>query len=190
MKTINVKSSEQPKSSRLKFPFSTLELSIFFVVIAAILLASFFILAPKRAIDEVADTRRRADITRIYDSVTLFLIDQGGEVPTYGGGTDIPKVETTNILTEGVSVEQLDGFVPKYLSTMPRDPDGSSYKIGIFANGRVAVAASLSTGETYIISESNPNVVQRALDERSKENETATDPNALPGGTPTDDFSD
>lgn len=189
MKTINVKSSDQPKNSRLKFPFSTLELSIFFVVIAAILLAGFFILAPKRAIDEVADTRRRSDITRIYDAVTLFLIDQGGELPTYGGGTEVPKVETTNILTEGVSVEQLDSFVPKYLSTMPRDPDGSSYKIGVFANGRVAVAASLSIGETFIISESDPSVIQKALDARSNETEE-TDPGVLPGGTPTDDFSD
>lgn len=157
MKTITVTSETNNKPKR-QFPLNLGDLGIFLVLAIALIVAAFFILRPMQQIDEVADSRRKSDIGKIYDGITLYLIDKGGELPLYDVDKDLPEVSSTNILEAGIDLERVNTLLPEYIVNLPKDPTGASYKIGVLNNGRVAVATRLSTGEIYLVSQSNSSI--------------------------------
>lgn len=157
MKTITVTSETNNKPKR-QLPLNLGDLGIFLVLAIALIVAAFFILRPMQQIDEVADSRRKSDIGKIYDGITLYLIDKGGELPLYDVDKDLPEVSSTNILEAGIDLERVNTLLPEYIVNLPKDPNGASYKIGVLNNGRVAVATRLSTGEIYLVSQSNSSI--------------------------------
>lgn len=184
MKTITVTNNDATPKRKLRIPFSSSEIGIFLVVVIALLAAAFFILKPFQQVDELSDSRRRSDISKIYDGITLYLIDKGGEIPTYDVGKDMPEVTTTDILDKGVELERIDSLVPDYITYLSKDPSGSSYKIGLLNNGRVAVATRLSTGEIYVVSQVNSSI---KLPDPNEPEQSSTSRTALPGGIPVDE---
>lgn len=178
MKTITVTNNDTEPKRRFRLPFSSLEVGIFLVVSITLIIAAFFILKPIQKVDELSDSRRRSDISKIYDGITLYLIDKGGEIPTVTPGKDMPAVTNADILEKGANVEDLDALVPDYILSISKDPTGNSYKVGLLSNGRVAVATKLSTGEIYVVSQSSSSIKPQT-DESETSSSTVT---ALPGG--------
>jgi len=149
----------------------------------ALLIAAFLVLRPVQQIDAVADSRRKSDISKIYDGITLYLIDKGGEIPTFDGGKALPTITSVDILTAGIEIEKIDSLVPDYIVSLSKDPTANSYRLGLLKNGRVAVAIKLSNGEVYLVSELSSSL---ALP-RANETTESSSRTALPGGVPVTD---
>ena len=117
---------------RTKRGFTLLEVLL---VIAAIgILASIVLVAinPNKQITQVRDAVRKAYVNTIRKAIEQYSIDNGGQYPTgiaSGSYKDIcPIGQVTGQCAD------LSALVPNYLSSIPVDPTGSNYKVGVNPN--------------------------------------------------------
>lgn len=131
-------------------------LEILLVIAAIGILASIVLVAinPNRQLAQVRNAERRSELNTIYKALEQYLIDKQG-YPV--GITDTEQDICTNNNTTGCV--NLGVLVPDYVSSIPVDPTGISYKIGI-VEGRVRVRASgAELGATIAVSGSGGSVV-------------------------------
>jgi uncharacterized delta-60 repeat protein/prepilin-type N-terminal cleavage/methylation domain-containing protein len=109
--------------------FTLLEILLTITLIG--ILASIVLVAinPNRQLSQNRDLNRQKDIAEIQKAVELYAVRNSGEYPA-----GIPTGSYKDICPEGEVTEEcvdLSILVPNYLSSIPTDPSGSNYKIGI-----------------------------------------------------------
>jgi uncharacterized delta-60 repeat protein len=84
---------------------------------------------PNRQISLLRDSARLSDISNIKKALEQYSIDSGGQYPS---GISIGNYKEI-CLEGGVTSECVDlsFLVPDYISGIPKDPTGESYKVGI-----------------------------------------------------------
>jgi hypothetical protein len=156
MKTISITTGAEESApgkrgfSRFIPRVNPISLATFVLVLLAVLIGSYLVLGPRLSLDNAADTRRKQDMQRVYDLISLYILDKGGILPTYDNGIELPKVTSETILEDGADVDTLSDLGDVKL---PKDPTGVSYKIGVLPTGRVGIAIRLSNGDMYLIAE-------------------------------------
>lgn len=112
--------------------FTIVELLIVIVVIA--ILAAISIVAYNGIQQRGRDAQRKSDIATISKALELYYIDNGAYPPstcTLGAGCKINGGWNTTADTSWSNIESY--LVPKYVSTLPKDPQAStSTPAGIF----------------------------------------------------------
>jgi prepilin-type N-terminal cleavage/methylation domain-containing protein len=136
--------------------FTLVEILIVIAILAILAVVTFVVINPAQRINDANDTKRREDVGAIVSAVTLYSVDNGGATPTYdlsGTPTALPPVTTANVMTNGAPASDLEGITPTYLTTIPTDPGGSSYRVGVLSGGAVIVGATLSDNTEFTRSE-------------------------------------
>lgn len=136
-----------------KSAFTLVEILIVIAILAILAVVTFVVINPAQRINDANDTVRREDIQAILSSVTLYAVDNAGTLPTYNSGTALPTVTAANIATAGANASQLEGIAPDYLTTIPTDPAGNNYWVGVLASGSVIVGATMSDATVETVSE-------------------------------------
>lgn len=128
-------------------------LEILLVIAAIGILAAIVLVAinPNRQIALVRDTARATDVNTIRKAIEQHNIDNGGQYPT-----SIPRGSYKDICSTGnkTATDTLDPtslcdgkldlrvLVPTYIASIPKDPTGGTYKVGInSSNNTISVWA-------------------------------------------------
>ena len=125
------------KNTRVQKKGFTL-LEILLVIAAIGILAAIVLVAinPNRQLALVRDATRSSDVNNIKKALEQYSIDNGGQYPE-----SIPTGSYKDICQTGAnSVDQgtvesncvdLRLLVPTYIASIPTDPTGGTYKVGI-----------------------------------------------------------
>ena len=116
--------------------FTLLEILLIIALIGILSTIVLLAINPNRQLAQVRNAERRSEVNTLYKALEQYLIDKQG----YPGGiTDIEQDICINNNTTGCV--NLGVLVPDYVTSIPVDPTGISYKIGI-VDSRVRVRAS------------------------------------------------
>lgn len=130
--------------------FTLVELLIVIALIAILAVTTFVIINPTQRINASNDARRREEVREIQKAIEVYSTQNNGSLPT-ASGANLPIVTTANLLSAGAPASALDGFTPTYMKTIPLDPSGDEYRIGMLADQQVIVGTTLSDGSAYIV---------------------------------------
>ncbi|MES2876767.1 MAG: type II secretion system protein GspG [Patescibacteria group bacterium] len=109
------------KRGQYKQAFTVVELMIVVVVIG--ILASITVVAYRGAQGEARDTERRVDIADIREALELYYLDNN----TYPTSTGSTKINPSWVTSSDASWANLASqLVPKYLPSLPVDPEGGT----------------------------------------------------------------
>ena len=109
--------------------FTLLEILLTITLIGILASIVLVVINPNRQLSQSRDLNRQKDIAEIQQAVELYAVRNSGEYPA-----GIPTGSYKDICPEGEVTEEcvdLSILVPNYLSSIPTDPSGSNYKIGI-----------------------------------------------------------
>lgn len=135
------------KSSSRKSAFTLVEILIVIAILAILAVVTFVVINPAQRINDSNDTRRREEVNAILNAINLYQVDNTGAAPTASSAA-LPTVTTANIMTAGADATDLDGIAPTYIASIPTDPAGSEYKVGVIGSS-VIVGITLSDSTVF-----------------------------------------
>lgn len=138
--------STNSRTSR-KSAFTLVEILIVIAILAILAVVTFVVINPAQRINDSNDARRREEVNSILGAINLYQVDNNGAAPT-AGGLALPAVTAANIITNGVNATTLDGVAPTHVASIPTDPTGVQYKVGLIGSS-VMVGITLSNGTIF-----------------------------------------
>lgn len=148
---------------RLRRGFTLLEILLVITLIGIILSIILFVINPNRQISQVRNAQRRSDISTIYNAIEQYFKNS----LAYPTGMTTEKKDICND-ENSTNCVNLSSLIPTYLTTIPKDPSGGSYKVYRNPyNNRIGVEAPASElGQSIVINPIiilTPTIVQNGL---------------------------
>jgi prepilin-type N-terminal cleavage/methylation domain-containing protein/uncharacterized delta-60 repeat protein len=123
--------------------FTLLEILLTITLIGILATIALIAINPNRQLGQSRDLNRQKDISDIQQAVELYAVRNSGAYPA-----GIPIGSYKDICPEGEVTEEcvdLSLLVPTYLTSIPTDPTGVTYKVGINPdNNTISVFSELS----------------------------------------------
>lgn len=135
-------------SSKKMKAFTLVEILVVIAILAILAVVTFVVINPVQRINDANDNRVKEEVQSILGAVQLYIVDNSGSKPT-AGGSALPTVTTANIMTAGADASTVSGISPTYITTIPTQPSGSEYKVGVLASGAVIVGGTLSDASVF-----------------------------------------
>jgi len=108
--------------------FTLLEILLIITLIGILSGIALIAINPNRQLGQVRDLGRQDDITEIQQALEMYATRNSGEYPA--GLADGPYREICGDVATANCVD-LSVLVPNYLTSIPKDPNGNSYLVGI-----------------------------------------------------------
>ena len=109
--------------------FTLLEILLTITLIGILATIALIAINPNRQLGQSRDLNRQKDISDIQQAVELYAVRNSGAYPA-----GIPIGNYKDICPEGEVTEEcvdLSMLVPNYIKSIPKDPIGNNYKIGL-----------------------------------------------------------
>ena len=125
--------------------FTLLEVLLVVVLIGIMTTLVLTAINPNRQIARVQDRVRQSDMSKLQKAIDQYKIDNKGKTPALTG---VSSGQYKDICPQGggAGCVDLSFLVPGYLSSIPKDPTGVNYKIGLNPdNNKLSLWSSAST---------------------------------------------
>jgi prepilin-type N-terminal cleavage/methylation domain-containing protein len=127
--------------------FTLLEILLVIGIIGILSAIVIIAINPGRALARSRDLQRKVGITEINKGINQYYIDHGSYPPTITSelkGICNTGASATSTGLCGIDEVDLSMLVPTYLPSIPVDPTGVGYKVGVNSSRRIILVASLT----------------------------------------------
>lgn len=111
--------------------FTLLEILLTITLIGILATITLIAINPNRQLGQSRDLNRQKDITDIQQAVELYATRNSGEYPA---GIEVGTYKEICGEIIDTSCVNLSILVPNYINSIPKDPNGNNYVIGINSN--------------------------------------------------------
>ena len=108
--------------------FTLLEILLTITLIGILATITLIAINPNRQLGQVRDLNRQKDITDIHQTIALYATKNSGEYPA---GIEVGVYKEICGEIVDTNCVDLSILVPNYISSIPKDPNGNNYVIGI-----------------------------------------------------------
>jgi type II secretory pathway component PulM len=127
------------------------ELIVALGIALVVLIISMVIINPAERMRMNADEVRKQEMAEIDKALDNYVQLSEDGLPTYDNGNALPTVTSATVITQGIDLAKLDNLSGEYLSHIPLDPSGNSYKVGVISGSSLIIGIALSDGSPYTL---------------------------------------
>lgn len=131
--------------------FTLVEILIVIAILAILAVVTFVVINPAARINAANDSQTRNNVIALCDAISLYVVDQGGALPTVSNpsaGTALATVTEATLVSAGDDAADLENIAPDYIASLPTTATGGVVYVGQLANGQVICGGNLSDGST------------------------------------------
>lgn len=134
------------RQARIK-AFTLVEILVVIAILAILAVITIAAINPAFRLREANNAQVRNSVRSIAHAIELYEVDNFGILPT-ADGSALPTVTTADLEENGVDANTLEGIEGSYLSSIPSQPVGIVYYVGVeSSSGQPLVGAGIQQND-------------------------------------------